>query len=60
MKVTVVISETEWFPIYEIYEDLEDSYGVQVEIDSSLLERYRKACEEFNTVQAELREKSGN
>jgi hypothetical protein len=49
-KITVKLSEDEWYPVIDISE-----YGeVTVEISQELFEKYNKIMQEFNDLQNEL------
>jgi hypothetical protein len=49
-KITVKLTEDEWYPVIDITE-----YGeVNVEISQELLEKYNKIMQEFNDLQKEL------
>lgn len=48
----VYLGKTEWYPVYVIYEEDPD----ETEVPDELVERFRKAREEFDEVQDRLRE----
>ena len=49
MKVRIL--EDEWYPVYT----LNDDFGDEVEADEETVERWRRAFEDFDAVQAEMR-----
>ena len=52
----VSIDETEWYPVFTLDEDLEWSFGIEVEVEDSLVEEYRELMDKFSDMQTKLRE----
>ena len=49
-KITVKLSEDEWYPVIDI-----SDYGeITVEISEELFEKYNRIMQEFNVLQKEL------
>jgi uncharacterized protein YabN with tetrapyrrole methylase and pyrophosphatase domain len=58
MDVPIVkryIYAAEWYPVYELHRNEEDTYGTAVQIPEDLVHRYAKAYAEFKNVQIILR-----
>jgi DNA integrity scanning protein DisA with diadenylate cyclase activity len=54
-KVKIAIFQSEWYPIYEIYEDHFDNHVV-TEITSAKLKKYKQILKTFDKYQDELAE----
>jgi hypothetical protein len=62
MEVPLVkryIYSAEWYPVFELHRNEEDTFGVAVQIPEELVHRYAKAYAEFKAVQTILRELNG-
>ena len=47
----VKITEDEWYPVFDVDENINKQWGYLCELDDALIARHRKALEEFQAVQ---------
>jgi hypothetical protein len=49
-KMQIKIDKDEWYPVYDLAE-----FGQKVDIEEETYKRWKKAFDEFDSVQAEMR-----
>jgi hypothetical protein len=47
----LIITEEEWFPVYDLGEPDHKPWGYECELDDTLIKRHKKAVKEFRAVQ---------
>ena len=55
MKIKVLISEKEWYPIYEFTTEFPEDVQC-IEVEEKIVKRWEKILEDFSEMQKELRE----
>ena len=48
------IYKAEWYPVYELHRDEEDTYGTAIQIPQTLVNRYAQAYGDFMSIQRTL------
>ena len=51
----VMIDETEWFPVLELDDDLEDGWGKPIEVSDQFFKEYKQLMDRFDSLQMDLR-----
>ena len=51
----VMIDETEWYPVFELDDDLEYGWGKPIEVSDQFFKEYKQLMDRFDSLQTDLK-----